>query len=131
MPSTTDHNETVDGGLNLAVLRGPCSGPPEVHSLPSGRRLASLAVRVREPDDAKSTSVPVTVWEPPAWVETLAGGEPLVIVGRVRRRFFRTSIGGTGARVDVECDAIAKAGDRRRLDALRRRAETTLDRLAG
>jgi hypothetical protein len=115
-------------GLNVSVLAGPCSAVPEVRELESGRRLASLAVRVPSAN-GRATSVPVTVWEPPAWVETLAADDPVVVVGRVHRRFFRTATGATGARVEVESEVIAKGGDRRRRAALRRRAEAALDAL--
>lgn len=111
--------------VNLSVLRGPCSGPPEVRRLESGRRLATLAIRVPAPG-AGSTSVPVTVWEPPAWVEGLDAGDDVLVLGCVRRRFFGLVAGGTGARVDVEAEAIARAGDRRRAGVLRRRAEEAL-----
>jgi single-strand DNA-binding protein len=114
--------------VNVSVVRGPISAPPEVRTLESGRRVATLAVRTVA-GDGRSTSVPVTVWEPPAWVETLESGDELLVVGRVRRRFYRTAAGGNGARTDVEADALAPAGDRRRLPALLRRIDRELDRL--
>lgn len=118
----------TDVGVNVSVLAGPCSAVPEVRELESGRRLATLAVRVPS-TNGRATSVPVTVWEPPAWVETLDAGDDVVVVGRVHRRFFRTATGATGARVEVESEVIAKGGDRRRREALRRRAEGALDAL--
>jgi single-strand DNA-binding protein len=114
--------------LNLVVVRGTCSGPPELRELESGRRLAALAVRAPGPD-GRTTSVPVTVWEPAAWVEDLEDGIDLVIVGAVRRRFFRTGAGGAGARVDVEAVFVGRAGRRRDLDAARRRTEEVLGSL--
>jgi single-strand DNA-binding protein len=121
--------ETTDGDrpvrLNLVVVRGTCSGPPELRELESGRRLAALAVRAPGPD-GRTTSVPVTVWEPAAWVEDLDDGVDLVVVGAVRRRFFRTGAGGAGARVDVEAVFVGRAGRRRDLDAARRRTDEVL-----
>jgi single-strand DNA-binding protein len=114
--------------VNLSVLRGPISGPPEVRALKSGRRIATLAVRTPA-GDGKHTSVPVTVWDPPAWVETLEPDEDVLVVGRVRRRFFRTATGGNGSRTDVEAEAVAPARDRRRLAALLRRVDRELDHL--
>ena len=111
--------------LNLVVVRGTCSGPPELRELESGRRLAAVAVRAPGPD-GRTTSVPVTVWEPAAWVEGLEDGVDLVIVGAVRRRFFQTGGGGAGARVDVEAVFVGRAGRRRDLDAARRRTEEVL-----
>jgi Single-strand binding protein family len=112
--------------VNLSVLRGGCSAPPDVRELDSGRRVASLSVRVPTAGE-RATSVPVTVWEPPAWVETLATGDEIAVVGHVRRRFFRNAAGGTGARVEVEAETIARARDRRRLATLRRRLDGVLD----
>jgi single-strand DNA-binding protein len=111
--------------LNLVVVRGTCSGPPELRELESGRRLAALAVRAPGPD-GRTTSVPVTVWEPAAWVEDLDDGVDVVVVGAVRRRFFRTGAGGAGARVDVEAVFVGRAGRRRDLDSARRRTEEVL-----
>lgn len=122
-----------DGGdevarLNLVVVRGACSGPPELRELPSGRRLAAVSVRTPGPD-GRTTSVPVTVWEPAVWVEDLTEGADLIVVGAVRRRFFRTGAGGAAARVDVEAVYIGRANRRRDVDAALRRATAGLDGL--
>lgn len=116
--------------VNLAVLRGPCSGSAEVRVLASGARLATLAVRgpVGTAAEERTTSVPVTVWDPPAWIETLAAGDEVVVVGRVRRRFYQRP-GGVGSRVDVEAELIGRARDRRRLDAALRKAGEALEAL--
>jgi single-stranded DNA-binding protein len=117
--------------VNLAVLRGPCSGPPELRVLESGTRVATLAVRVPGGSgaDAAATSIPVTVWDPPAWVEDLDAGDEVVVAGRMRRRFYQRA-GGVGARVDVEAELVGRARDRRRVDAASRRAQDVLDLLA-
>ena len=114
--------------VNLVVLRGVASGPAEVRTLDSGLRIASLSVRVHALDPG-STSVPVAVREPAGWVEDLDEGDPLVVVGALRRRFFRTASGSTGARVEVEARIVGKGTDRRRLESARRRADTELDGL--
>jgi single-stranded DNA-binding protein len=126
--------------LNLAVVCGACSSPPEVRVLESGTRVASLSVRAPAASGAASrrvpgapagdraTSVPVTVWDPPAWVEQLDTGDPVVVVGQVRRRFYSRP-GGVGSRVDLEATTIARARDRRRVDAALRRAVSSLDDL--
>ena len=114
--------------VNVSVLRGAVSGPPEIRALKSGRKIATLAVRTSA-GDGHNTSVPVTVWDPPAWVETLEAEENVLVVGRVRRRFFRTAAGTSGVRTDVEADSVARARDRRRLAAVLRRVDRELDRL--
>ena len=74
--------------------------------------------------------MPVAVWSPAAWVETLEAGDEIVVVGSVRRRFFRAG-GATASRVEVEAEAIARARDRRRLAALRKRVDQLLGELDG
>jgi len=130
MPTTTTHTAGDEDAptVNLVVLRGVASAPPELRTLTSGRRLATISVRVHALDPG-STSVPVAVREPPGWVEDLDEGSSLVVVGALRRRFFKTKTGGTGARVEVEARAIGRGTDRRRLDTARRRAEEELDGL--
>src|SRR5262245_60278710 len=89
--SAVDADDT-DVGLNLAVIWGTCSAPPEIRTLESGSRVASLAVRTPagatttrrgRGSSATATSVPITVWDPPAWVETLDAGDAVVVVGSV------------------------------------------------
>jgi hypothetical protein len=137
MPSTATKPSAASpagtGGapaVNLAVLCGPCSGPAEVRVLESGSRLATLAVRCPAGPgaDERATSVPITVWDPPAWVETLEAGDSIVVVGRMRRRFYQRP-GGVGSRVDVEAELVGRARDRRRLDAALRKADELLEGL--
>jgi single-stranded DNA-binding protein len=125
--TTTDTDPRL---VNLGVLCGPCSTAPEVRVLESGTRLATLAVRcpAGPAADERSTSVPVTVWNPPAWVDTLEAGEVIVVVGRLRRRFYQRP-GGVGSRVDLEAEYVGRARDRRRIDAALRRALEALDAL--
>jgi single-stranded DNA-binding protein len=118
---------TVGIAVNLSVLCGPCSNAPELRVLESGTRLATLAIRCTN-DGERATSVPVTVWNPPAWVEDLEAGEVVVVVGRLRRRFYQCP-GGVGSRVDVESEMIGRARDRRRIEAALRRATTALEAL--
>ena len=135
MPKETKPKERQQGGadgiptLNLSVVCGPCSVAPDIRVLESGTRLATLAVRCPAGDD-RATSVPVTVWDPPAWVESLEPGDAVVVVGKLRRRFYQRP-GGVGSRVDVEAELIGRARDRRRLAAALEKAEATLDLLAG
>lgn len=120
---TTHHPDDLPA-LNLGVLCGECATPPEVRVLGSGSRLATFALRCPA-GDGLATSVPVTAWDPPAWLETVPPGERLVVVGRLRRRFFQRP-GGVGSRVDVEAELVGRARDRRRVDTALRRAERAL-----
>ncbi|MGQ0824802.1 MAG: hypothetical protein ACT4OX_07220 [Actinomycetota bacterium] len=110
--------------VNLAVVRGTCSSPAAARELPSGAMLVTLHVTTRT-DDAPATSVPVVCFDPPAGVYDLDVGDEIVALGRVRQRFFRTGA-GTGSRVELEAALVARAGHRRRVQAVLRRAESAL-----
>jgi len=113
--------------VNLAVVRGTCSSPAEVRVLPSGSTLALLQLTSRAEGGA-TASVPVVAWDPPGWVEELDTGDEVVALGRVRRRFFRGAA-GTGSRVEVEAEMVARGSDRRRVQALIRRATASIENL--
>ena len=66
--------------VNVALVVGECSAPPEVRVLESGSRVAALAVRCPAPD-GRLTSVPVTVWDPAPWLEGLGAGDRVVVAG--------------------------------------------------
>ncbi len=114
--------------INLSVVRGVASGPPELRTLASGRRLATLAVKTHglEPP---ATSVPVAVWDPPAWLEAIDQGDELVVAGCMRRRFYRSTTGGLAARVELEASIVGRGSDARKLRRARRFAEESLDHL--
>jgi single-strand DNA-binding protein len=115
-----------DESFNIAIVRGACSSPPELRVLASNQRLAQLQLTTRV--DGRAMSVPVTITNPPAWVEALDTGDEVVIAGAVRRRFFR-SAGATASRVEIEAEIVCRARDRRRSKGLRRRVEALLDDL--
>jgi single-strand DNA-binding protein len=114
-----------DVGVNIAVVAGVCSAPPDVRVLPSGSTVANLAVTAPRGAGEPATSVPVAVWSPAAWVERLDEGDSVIVVGRIRRRFWRAGA-VTASRVELEAEAIARGTDRRRLPALLRRATDAL-----
>jgi single-strand DNA-binding protein len=116
-------NETA---LNLAVVRGEVSSPPDVRVLPSEAVLVQLQVTTRL--ERETLSTPVAVWNPAAWVEELEPGTEIVVVGRVRRRFFRAG-GATASRVELEADVVARASDRRRVRAAVRKVNAALETL--
>ena len=115
--------------VNVTVLVGECSRRAEMRVLESGTRLGVLAIRVKD-TDGPATSVPVTVWDPPPWFDDLEPGDPVVVVGKVKRRFYKAGA-VTGSRVDVEAEVIARGGrDRRKLVAVTRRIRDALDALS-
>ena len=112
--------------VNLAVVRGHLTSAPEARTLPSGRGLAVLQITTRPSADA--ISVPVAVWDPPAWLLALDSGAELVALGAVRRRFFRAGA-TTASRVELEASFVARAGDRRRMEVAMRRIGAALEGL--
>ena len=85
--------------MNVVVLRGRLSRPPQVRILPSGDRLLALELSVPREGD-KTESVPVVWHEPPAAADSLDVDHLVVVAGRVRRRFFRAG-GTTQSRTEV------------------------------
>jgi single-strand DNA-binding protein len=112
--------------LNIALVRGTCSSPAEFRVLPSGDSLAQLQVTTRVGESA--LSVPISVRAPKQWIEQLDAGDDVMVVGHVRRRFFRAG-GATASRVEVEADAIAPVRNGRRMQAVRRRIDALLANL--
>lgn len=126
----------LEVGVNLGVVCGRCSGAPEIRVLESGTRLATFGVRCPggsggpggPGDNDRPTSVPVTVWNPAAWIETLEAGDAVIVVGRLRRRFFQRA-GGVGSRVDLEAELVGRARDRRKVTSAYRKAIAALEPL--
>src|SRR5260370_28017087 len=113
---------------NLVFVEGMASGPPEVRQLPSGQRVATLSVRTRAAKPPM-TSLPVAVWDPPEWLERLEHGQPIVVVGTLRRRFFRSATGGVASRVEIEAGVIGRMAEARTRRRARRLVEDALDHL--
>jgi single-strand DNA-binding protein len=85
--------------VNVVLMLGTLSRDPETRALPSGDLLLSFDLTTRrgsEPAD----SAPVVWFEPPESAPELTAGDQVVVVGRVRRRFFRTA-GTTQSRTEV------------------------------
>jgi single-strand DNA-binding protein len=95
---------------NLVVLRGTLAGDPRPRELPSGSLLLQFDVTTR--DDGGTQSVPVAWFDPAATGVPAAAGEDLVVIGSVRRRFFRAG-GATQSRTEVVAEQVI-AADRRR-----------------
>jgi hypothetical protein len=114
--------------INLAIVRGVASGPPETRQLPSGRRLATFSVRTHALGPP-ATSVPVAAWDPPAWIEGVDEGDELIVAGSVRRRFYRAVTGSLASRVELEAAVVGRASDGRKIRRARHFAEEALEAL--
>lgn len=112
-PATTKPPATAAAtpGLNIAVLRGRLSRNPALRTLPSGTALTSLEVTVAVAD-GPDQSVPVAWFDAPERAGRLEAGDEVVVVGRVRRRFFRAG-GATASRTEVLAAQVLPAGRRR------------------
>jgi single-strand DNA-binding protein len=125
---SNNNDEHRDDELNVAIVRGTCSSPADVRTLPSGDVLAQLQVTTR--GAGETASVPVAVLAPAGWVRELDTGDEVLVVGYVRRRFFRAG-GATASRVEVQAELVARARDRRREASARRRIEEMLETMGG
>ena len=98
---------------NVVVLIGRLARPAAVRQLPSGDVLVEYQLTVPRPGQ-RADSVPV-VWEdpPPSAVEHDTDDE-VVVVGRVRRRFFRTAA-RTESRTEVVAEKVVSARQAKRV----------------
>lgn len=90
--------------MNVVILRGRLSRPPHSRALPSGDIVIAYEVTVPRPGQRAET-VPVAWLEAPASAADLAVDEEVVVVGRVRRRFFRAG-GSTQSRTEVAAERV-------------------------
>ena len=97
--------------MNLVVVQGRVRDDPTVRSLSSGQEATSFELAVRGADDALE-SVPIVVFDS---TFALAPDDDVVVIGRVRKRFFRVA-GATQSRTEVVAARIVPA---------RRRAQVT------
>ena len=121
-------DEQSTSTINLAIVRGSASGPPEIRQLSSGRRVATFSVRTHALGPP-ATSVPVAAWDPPAWVEAVDEGDELIVAGSVRRRFYRAVTGSLASRVELEAAIVGRASDARKIRRARHLAEEALEAL--
>ena len=109
--------------MNLTILRGHLRRAPESRTLASGELVVGYDL-VAGRAGQRAEPVPVVWHDPPAAALALAEGDEVVVVGRVRQRFFRTGA-GTQSRTEVVADAVVNARQAKR-------SRTALDRaLAG
>ena len=109
--------------MNVVALAGKLSRPAAERLLQSGDRLVNLEVTV--PGPAGNETVPVVWMDPPASALTLDTNQHVVVVGRVRRRFFRT-VNGTASRTEVVADTVVPGLKGKRVDAAVDRARNRL-----
>jgi single-strand DNA-binding protein len=111
--------------MNLVTLLGRLSRPAEQRLLPSGDRLVALEVTLAGPE-GKDETVPVVWFDAPATAGSLDTGRPVLVVGRVRRRFYRAN-GMTQSRTEVVAETVVPTSQGKRVAAALRAAATRLD----
>ena len=115
---------------NVVVLRGHISRAPEERELPSGDHLTTLDVTVpagaAPGASTRAESVPVAWVGAPSWFGRLEPGSEVVVLGRVRRRFFRTGA-GLQSRSEVMVDHAAPGRQPSRCEGVLRRAFDALE----
>jgi single-strand DNA-binding protein len=125
--SETTSSETTS---NLALLRGVVAGELISRELPSGSTVVQFDVSttIVAGEKAAKASVPVSWLDPPSKaLESISQGLDVVVVGTVRRRFFRAG-GSTQSRTEVVVDAVVPA---RRTKQVRTLITDTAARVAG
>ncbi|WP_158412254.1 single-stranded DNA-binding protein [Ilumatobacter nonamiensis] len=92
---------------NVAVLAGTVTSEPTRRSLPSGVDVVNFDLST--PVDGQRVSVPLAWHDPSASaMSSFDVGEEVVVVGIVRRRFFRSG-GRTQSRTEVVVDSLVPA----------------------
>jgi single-strand DNA-binding protein len=112
--------------MNLTLLWGTLSSDPVERTLPSGTRMVTYEVTT-EAATGPATSAPVAWFDPPARLPRLAQGDEVVVLGHVRRRFFRTGAGTTASRTEVVADRVVPSRPAARVERVLAEAH---DRLA-
>jgi single-strand DNA-binding protein len=107
--------------MNVVVLHGAVSSVVDQRALASGVTVWSFDVTTRDADD-RSHSVPVSWSDPPDGTDVAVGSE-VVVLGAVRRRFFRVG-GSTQSRTEVQAEVVVVGGDRRRRSRLMLEAQS-------
>jgi single-strand DNA-binding protein len=113
-------SESPSIATNLVVLRGSVATTPALRDLPSGSVVAQFDVvtPVRVADRGATTAVPVAWTDPsPSDLARVGEGIDVVVVGTVRRRFFRVA-GATQSRTEVVADAVVPTRRRQQVDRI-------------
>jgi single-strand DNA-binding protein len=96
----------MESEMNIVVLQGQLSRPPEVRSTSNGD-VITYEVTTR-PEVGPAVTAPVAWLEPPKAAYGLEQGDLVTVVGQVRRRFFRSG-GATQSRTEVVADLVVSS----------------------
>jgi single-strand DNA-binding protein len=110
--------------MNVVVVKGVLSSAPEVRELPAGGVVVNYEVTVRRAE-GPAEGVPVVRYD--ETTSSFEAGAEVVVIGRVRRRFFRAA-GATQSRTEVVAEQVLPVAQRRRIRTAIARAAASLDR---
>jgi hypothetical protein len=99
--------------MNLVTLQGRLARPAADRLLPSGDRMVGYEVSTEGPD-GKTETVPVVWFAAPSSAALLDADERVVVIGRVRRRFFRAG-DATQSRTEVVAEVVLPASQAKRV----------------
>jgi single-strand DNA-binding protein len=114
--------------MNVVTLRGRLARPAEQRVLPSGDRLVTYEVTVEGPEGRAETA-PVVWFGAPAAAGAMDADQNVVVVGRVRRRFFQAG-GATQSRTEVVAEVVLPTGATKRVAGALRAAAARLEEAA-
>lgn len=103
--SMTGSAPTLDA-TNVAFLDGTVTGTPRWRTLPSGCDVIEFDVTTR--GGAGPCSTPVVWFDPPGRATAIESGRAVLVLGVVRRRFFRTA-NGVQSRTEVVAGRVGRA----------------------
>ena len=113
--------------MNVCIIQGRITRPPEHRVAGDGRSMVTYEVAAARPEGG-TESVPV-VWEAaPAVAVDLAVDAEVVVVGRVRRRWFRSG-GATQSRTEVVATGVVPRRAAKRVAKLVRDALAAADQV--
>jgi single-strand DNA-binding protein len=100
---------------NVVLIAGTVQHPPEWRERSDGVSLLSFDLAVREP--GRPTDVVPVSWPDPPANAVVEADTAVVVLGRVRRRFFRVG-GATQSRTEVMADHVVPRRRRSRAASL-------------
>lgn len=131
-PATAELAEPLFA-CNHALIVGELVTEPELRTLTGGTKMLSFSLTVRRPGE-RTTSVPLTWFDPPKRTESWKLGMRLVASGPVVRRFYRAG-GGTGARTEVQVEhaqiATRRASAKKIIDDVGGKVADALEAVTG
>lgn len=100
----------------MVFLRGRLSRPAQQRVLESGTVIVNYELTVLR-EQGPAESVPVVWHDAPARALGYDTGDEIVVVGRVRRRFFKAG-GSTQSRTEVVADSVMGANQAKKVATL-------------